>query len=47
MNRHAVSEFVEEAVTIFFLLAGPLLGAAIALTWLGGLIYGTLTVFFR
>lgn len=47
MNRQAVSNFLEEAVTVFFLTAGPALGAVIALAWLIGLIYGTLTVLLR
>jgi hypothetical protein len=47
MGRHAFSDFMEEAVTVLFLTLGPALGAAIALIWLVGLIYGTFAVLFR
>lgn len=47
VQRHAVSDFFQEAVTVFFLTAGPALGAAIALAWLIGLIYGTITALLR
>ena len=36
------SEKLNEFVVILFLTAGPALGAAIFLTWLGGLVWGLL-----
>ena len=36
------SEKLNEFVVILFLTAGPALGAAIFLTWLGGLVWGFL-----
>jgi hypothetical protein len=47
MSRNGVLNFMEEAVTVFFLTAGPALGAIIAIVFLIGLIYGTITVLLR
>jgi hypothetical protein len=47
MTRNAVSNFLEEAITVFFLTAGPALGAIIAIVFLVGLVYGTIAVLFR
>ena len=47
MSRQAVSNFLEEAVTVFFLTVGPALGAVIALVWLIALIYVTFAVLIR
>jgi type III secretory pathway component EscS len=47
MNKEAVFNRLEEFVTIFFLSAGPVLGAAIAVGWLVGLILGLFAVLTR
>jgi hypothetical protein len=47
MSRQAVSSFLQEAITVFFLTAGPALGAAIAIAWLVGVIYGTIKALLR
>jgi hypothetical protein len=47
MSRQGVFNFLEEAVTVFFMTAGPVLGAVIALVFLVGLIYGTFYILFR
>jgi hypothetical protein len=47
MNRQAVSDYLQEAVTVFFLTAGPALGAIMAIVFLIGLVYGTITILLR
>jgi type III secretory pathway component EscS len=47
MNRQAILNALEEAVLIFFLTAGPVLGAAIAFAWLVGLVLGLFAVLTR
>lgn len=47
MNRQAVYDTLQEFVTVFFLAAGPALGAAIAAAWLVGLILGLFAVLTR
>ena len=47
MSRQGVFNFLEEAVTVFFMTAGPVLGAIIALAFLVGLAYGTFYIIFR
>ena len=47
MNRQAVLDTLQEFVTVFFLTAGPALGAAIALAWLVGLAWGLVAVLAR
>ncbi len=37
------SEVLNEFVVVLFLTAGPVLGAVIFLTWLGGLVWGLLS----
>ncbi len=46
MSRQGVFNFLEEAVTVFFLTAGPVLGGVIALVFLISLIYGTFYILF-
>jgi flagellar biosynthesis protein FliQ len=47
MTRQAVVDALQEFVTIFFLAAGPALGAAIAVAWLIGLVLGLFAVLTR
>jgi len=47
MNRQAVLDTLQEAVTVFFLAAGPALGAAIAVAWLAGLVLGLFALLTR
>jgi hypothetical protein len=47
MNKQAVLNYLEEFVTVFFLAAGPALGAVIALVWLVGLVLGLIAVLTR
>lgn len=47
MNKQAVVEDLQELVTLFFLTAGPALGAAIAVAWLVGLGLGLFAVVTR
>lgn len=47
MSRQGIYDALEEVVTVFFLTAGPALGAAIAVAWLIGLICGTCAALFR
>jgi hypothetical protein len=47
MNKQAVFEDLQELVTLFFLAAGPALGALIAVTWLIGLALGLFAVITR
>jgi hypothetical protein len=47
VKKQAVSKGLEEFITIFFLAAGPALGAAIALAWLVGLVLGLIAVLTR
>jgi len=47
MNKQAVLEDLQKLVTLFFLAAGPALGAAIAVAWLIGLGLGLLAVLTR
>jgi hypothetical protein len=47
MNRQAVYDTLQEFVTVFFLAAGPALGAAIAVAWLAGLVLGLIAVLTR
>jgi len=47
MNKQAVLENLQELVTLFFLAAGPALGAAIAVAWLVGLVLGLFAVITR
>ncbi len=47
MKKQAISGALEEFVTIFFLAAGPVLGAAIAIAWLVGLVLGLFAVLTR
>jgi hypothetical protein len=44
MNKQAVFEDLQELVTLFFLAAGPALGALIAVAWLLGLVLGLFAV---
>jgi len=47
VKKQAISGALEEFVTIFFLAAGPALGAAIAVAWLVGLVLGLFAVLTR
>jgi hypothetical protein len=47
MNKLAVIEDLQEMITLFFLGAGPVLGAVIALAWLVGLALGLFAVITR
>ena len=47
MNRQGILNTLEEAVSIFFLAAGPALGAAIAFAWVLGLVLGLFAVLTR
>jgi hypothetical protein len=47
MSRQGVLDYLQEAVTVFFLTVGPVLGAIIAAVFIIGLIYGTITILFR
>lgn len=47
VKKQAISNALEEFVTIFFLAAGPVLGAAIATAWLIGLVLGLFAVLTR
>ena len=47
MNRQGMLNTLEEGVSIFFLAAGPVLGVAIALAWVLGLILGLFAVLTR
>ena len=47
VNKEAVSNRLEEFVTIVFLGAGPILGATIAVVWLVGLVLGLVAVLTR
>jgi len=47
MNRQGILNTLEEAVSVFFLAAGPALGAAIALAWVLGLVLGLFAVLTR
>jgi hypothetical protein len=42
-DARSTSDILNEFVVVLFLTAGPALGAAIFLTWLGGLVWGVLT----
>ena len=47
MNRQGILNTLEQGVSIFFLAAGPALGAAIALAWVLGLVLGLFAVLTR
>jgi hypothetical protein len=47
VKKQGIPGVLEEFVTIFFLAAGPALGAAIALVWLVGLVLGLFAVLTR
>ena len=47
MNRQAILNRLGAGVSIFFLAAGPVLGAAIALAWVLGLALGLFAVLTR
>ena len=47
MNRQGILNTLEEAVSIFFLAAGPALGLAIAFAWVLGLALGLFAVLTR
>ncbi len=47
MSRQPVIESLQELATLAFLGAGPALGAAIALAFLGGLVLGLIAVLTR
>jgi hypothetical protein len=47
MNKQAVLEDLHEMVTLFFLAAGPALGALIAVAWRVGLVLGLFAVITR
>jgi hypothetical protein len=47
MGKLAVLDRLQEYVTVFFLAAGPALGAAIAIAWVIGLILGVFAVLTR
>lgn len=47
MNKVSVLSWLEEFITIAFLSAGPVLGAAIAIAWLVGLGLGLFAVLTR
>ena len=47
MPKHSIAETLQEIVTLFFLSAGPALGAAIALAWLVGLALGLFALITR
>ncbi len=47
MTKQAFLDSLQELVTLFFLAAGPALGAAIALAWLVGLVLGLFAVLTR
>jgi type III secretory pathway component EscS len=47
MNKQAIFEDLQELVTLFFLTAGPALGALIAVAWLVGLVLGLFAVVTR
>ncbi len=47
MTRQAFLDGLQELATLFFLAAGPALGAAIALAWLVGLVLGVFAVLTR
>ena len=47
VKKQGISGALEEFVTIFFLAAGPALGAAIAIAWLAGLVLGLIAVLTR
>ncbi len=47
MTRKDMYETFQEAITVFFVSAGPALGATIAVVWLVGLGLGLLAVITR
>ena len=47
VKKQAISGALEEFITIFFLAAGPVLGAVIAVAWLVGLVLGLIAVLTR
>jgi len=47
MGKQGALDILQEVISIFFLAAGPALGAAIAVAWLGGLILGLVAVLTR
>jgi hypothetical protein len=47
MGKGALWGELQEFVTVFFLAAGPTLGAVIAATWVLGLILGLIAVLTR
>lgn len=47
MSRQAILNGLQEFVTVFFLSAGPVLGATIAMAWLIGLALGLFAVITR
>jgi len=47
VKMQAISGALEEFITIFFLAAGPVLGAVIAVAWLVGLVLGLIAVLTR
>ena len=47
MNRQGILNTLEEAVSVFFLSAGPALGVAIAAAWVLGLALGLFAVLTR
>ncbi len=47
MSKQPVLDTLQEFATLAFLGAGPVLGAAIALAFLGGLILGLIAVLTR
>ena len=44
MGKQGALDKLQEYVTVFFLSAGPTLGAAIAIAWVIGLILGLLAL---
>ena len=47
MVERQAKDILQEVVSIFFLAAGPVLGAAIAAAWVVGLVLGLLAVVTR
>jgi len=47
MTKQAILDGLQELFTVFFLAAGPALGAAIALAFLTGLVLGLFAVLTR
>ena len=43
-TKQTITDKIQEAVTVFFLAAGPALGAAVAIVWIVGLVMGLVAV---